>query len=254
MSVELATREPSSLVEVHDQCQAVEAWAEECDSIPAIQDVSNRLAAMDEYLLRTSKDGRARVAAAMRRLELRIGDLLPCEQGRRTDLEPPYHGKEVKLNERQRAEFRRFAANRDIVEATIAGADDKAPPTRRAVILAIVKQDKAKAVELRATGLGQREIAARLGVAQSAVCNWLNEASAPEPRSDYHRGSHFIKADRVVEQTFYALDGLAMGIKQVDVRHLDPAYAGEWANHLRGTLRPIQEFIRALDRRNKEQA
>jgi uncharacterized protein (DUF2252 family) len=36
-------------------------------------DAGNRLAAIDEYLSRTSTEGRSRVAAAMRRLEASVG-------------------------------------------------------------------------------------------------------------------------------------------------------------------------------------
>lgn len=76
MSALALVAEPSSLVVVHDQCAAVEAWAEQCDSVPELKDAANKLAAIDEYLLRTATEGRGRVAEANRRLEVRIGVLL----------------------------------------------------------------------------------------------------------------------------------------------------------------------------------
>lgn len=74
--VEIYEAEPTSLVAVTDQCMAIETWAAQCDSIPELKDWKNKLAAVDEYLARTSTEGRARVAATMRRLEVRIGELL----------------------------------------------------------------------------------------------------------------------------------------------------------------------------------
>lgn len=255
MGVELATREPSSLVEVNDQCQAIEAWAAECASIPELQDANNRLAAIDEYLARTSKDGRARVAATMRRLELRIGDLLGPDCGHggdRSEGASPH----ADLPKQRAQEFRRFAAHRDIVEATIALATDKAPPYRRTVIRAIAEANQAEAIAMQVAGVTQADIAKHFGVAQTTVSNWLIGTRSAErtPRSEFHRNSHHIQARRVVEQTYYALDGLAMGLKQADLQQLDPGSAKEWADHLSDALRPIQAFIRDLDRRSREQS
>jgi Fe-S-cluster formation regulator IscX/YfhJ len=71
----------------------------------------------------------------MRRLEARIGELLPREQGQRSDL-LPNHGEEV-LNDRQKAEFRQMAAHPEIVEQVIAESTDDAPASRRKVMEAI---------------------------------------------------------------------------------------------------------------------
>lgn len=49
-----------------------------------------------------------------RRLEARIGELLPPEQGKRNDL-LRRHDDEVALNREQLANFRQMAANREIV-------------------------------------------------------------------------------------------------------------------------------------------
>lgn len=129
--------QPGSLAEVDSSCGQVEAWAANCDSIPQIQDAKNRLGAIDEYLARTTKEGRARVAAAMRRLEVRIGELLgPPEPGKRTDLQEPV-GRDQQVPEMDRKtkhDFRQMAANPDVVEQTIEASDDDNPASRRKVM------------------------------------------------------------------------------------------------------------------------
>jgi hypothetical protein len=150
-------KEPTSLVQVDDQCAAVEAWAEQCDSVPELRDASNKLAAIDEYLTRTSTEGRARVAAAMRRLEVRIGSVLgPAQHGGDRSGEQVVHDQ---LDPRQRHDFRRMAQNRDLVEDEIATSTDDQPASRRRVTDAIrnhldrvehyAKQQKREAEEQR---------------------------------------------------------------------------------------------------------
>lgn len=136
MSLVVAT-EPTSLVAVEDQCLRVETWAESATSIPELRDAGNKLAAISEYLELTSTEGRARVAAAQRRIEVRIGQLLPSEQGRRTDRELPHRDEEVPLSPQQKADFRRMASDPDEVEAQIAASTDDAPASRRKVTEAI---------------------------------------------------------------------------------------------------------------------
>lgn len=130
--------EPSSLVQVDDQCAAVEAWAEQCESVPELRDASNKLAAIDEYLSRTSTEGRARVAGAMRRLEVRIGTLLgPAHHGgdRRSD---QVHRDELDpLTKAHRHDFRQMAEHPEVVEDVIASSTDEHPASRRQVQEAI---------------------------------------------------------------------------------------------------------------------
>lgn len=138
MSLIHVTHEPSSLVQVDGQCAAIEAWAEQCDSVPELRDATNKLAAIDEYLTRTSTEGRSRVAAAMRRIEVRIGDLLgPAQVGAHSSAT---EGQD--LTRDQRSEFRQMAAHPEIVEDEIARSTDEAPASRRKVIGAIKQQIK----------------------------------------------------------------------------------------------------------------
>ena len=128
-----SSQPPASLTEVEDRCVAVEVWADTCTAVPELKDASNKLAAIDEYLSRTSREGRARVAAAIRHLEVRIGVLLgPSKVGSHSSAtEGPA------LTRHEREDFRKMAARPDVVEAVIAESTDASPPSRRKVIAAI---------------------------------------------------------------------------------------------------------------------
>lgn len=142
----LAVVEPTSLVAVHDQCAAVEAWAGRCESIAELRDASNKLAAIDEYLARTSSEGRARVAAAQRRLEVRVGELLgPTTPGARTDREPSIAIEGSSLTKDERHAFRAMAEHPDVVEDVIADSTDEQPASRRKVTRAIAEHKPAPA-------------------------------------------------------------------------------------------------------------
>ena len=134
----------ASLLDVEDRCLAIEQWSEQCQSVPELRDASNKLAAIDEYLSRTSIEGRARVAAAMRRLEVRIGQLLGPAENRGPAT--PNHGKG--FNDRQRNEFRQMAGHQQVVEQVIAESTDEAPASRRKVMDAI-QHDSGRAAPRR---------------------------------------------------------------------------------------------------------
>lgn len=133
------------LATIDAECFAIEARARECSSVPEIKDMTNKLGAIDEYLARTSTDGRARVQAAMRRLEARIGELLPKFpnndrrsqefQVQRDVLETATNG--WTLHKGILGDFRQMAANPDVVETVIAESTDDRPPSRRKVMEAI---------------------------------------------------------------------------------------------------------------------
>ena len=203
----LVVREPSSLVEVHDQCAAVEMWASECQNIAELREARNRLGAINEYLERTSNEGRARVSAAMRRLEVRIGELLG----------PPQHGGDRKsdqvehdrldLSKDQRREFRQMAEHPEVVEAVIAESTDEQPASRRKVTQRIAEAVRAhpseppafksrEAVEARATkaremaaeGYTSRQIAKEIGISpesmaefRNIVCECSHDRGRPHP-------------------------------------------------------------------------
>lgn len=136
MSLVIAT-EPSSIAVVFDQCSAIEAWAETCESVADLHAAAAKLSAVDAYLTRTSIEGRGLVARSMRRLEFRIGNLLgPAEP-----VAGPGRGKPSTttdgLSRDQRSDFRQMAEHPDVVEDVIAGSTDDAPASRRKVMAAI---------------------------------------------------------------------------------------------------------------------
>lgn len=143
MSLAIATQ-PSNLVAVNDQCEFVERWADQCESVPEIQDASHKLGAIDQYLAKTATEGRARVAAAMRRLEVRIGELLgPTTPGQRHDREPSLASEGSDLTPNERHTFRKMAEHRDTVEDEIAKSTDAEPASRRKVQDAIRRNTSA---------------------------------------------------------------------------------------------------------------
>jgi hypothetical protein len=139
MSLALIPAQPTSLAQVDDQCSVIEQWAEGCDSVAELRDATNKLAAIDEYLTRTSTEGRSRVAAAMRRLEVRIGKLLPppAPPGPRPASADRPRADDLGLHRQRQAEFRQMAEHEDVVEEEIARSTDEQPASRRRVQEAI---------------------------------------------------------------------------------------------------------------------
>ncbi|MGD9798884.1 MAG: hypothetical protein AB7V15_12310, partial [Acidimicrobiia bacterium] len=138
----LAAPEQTSLATIDDQMAGVEAWVEQVTSIPELQDAGHQLTAIAAYLEGRSRDGLARVEAAKRRVEARIGDLLgPTSPGRRPSVAT--EGADD-LSKDERHEFREMAEHPDVVEEVIAASTDDSPPSRRKVTTAI-KDRKAAA-------------------------------------------------------------------------------------------------------------
>lgn len=146
----VAVPEPTSLVAVHDQCAMVEAWAAGCDSVPLLQDAANKLAAIDEYLCRTTIEGRGRVAKSMRLLEQRIGHVIGAasrDHDRRRGAKSTQA--DVGLSKDQRSDFRKMAAHPDIVEKVAAASTDEKPATRKAVLAAIREHEDRQRAEAK---------------------------------------------------------------------------------------------------------
>ncbi len=127
---------PMTVVDVAAQCRSVEVWAEHCDSIDELREADHRLAAIGEYVKRTSTEGRAKVEAARRRLELRIGQLLgPTTPGQRHDQEPSLANEgSDDLTPNERSQFRKMADHPDVVDAVIDDSTDATPASRRRVL------------------------------------------------------------------------------------------------------------------------
>lgn len=154
----LAIPQPSQLVDVLTMCQSIEAQLPYVDDVAVLKDGAAKLRAIDEYVALTSSEGRQAIASTVRRIEMRVGEVLgPPMQGTRTDLQLPNHDSEVPLSEAERRHFRQMAAHQDIVEAEIAKGTDERPTSRRQVLQAIreqrKRQDAAMTEELARRGL-----------------------------------------------------------------------------------------------------
>lgn len=132
-----------SLEVLLDACEAVVVWANICDHLAAVREVYARFAAVAQYLAR--RDAAREGNAAMRLLEVRIGQLLPPpEPGKRTDLEPLLSEGEVRpLHRTQASEFRRMAEHAEVVEALVAESTEREPASRHQVLKAIRKLERA---------------------------------------------------------------------------------------------------------------
>lgn len=255
------SNEPSSLVAVCDQCAAVEAWAQTCESVPELQDASNRLAAIDEYLARTSTEGRSRVAAAMRRLEMRIGSLLPSEPGRRTDLRPVPREGQVAIASTQRHDFRQMAEHSEVVEQVIAESTDEAPASRRKVMDRIreakdkhpvptgsgksraevaAKVDKAR--ELAARGFTSKQIADEIGIAEGGMYGFRQRHGIEVPADAQMAKQHRVRADRVVSETAASLEGLVLALDLIDPSDVDQGQVWDWIGSIESSLSKLRRF------------
>lgn len=263
MSLALAT-EPSSLVAVSDQCAAVEAWAEQCDSIPELQDAAHKLAAIDEYLSRTSTEGRGRVAAAMRRLEVRIGQLLgPARMGGVNG-----HNKEEVTREgthlvpNQRMEFRAMADNPEVVEEVIAESTDQAPPSRRKITRRI-KDAKAahpkaaerlaariaRATEMASAGYSSRQIATELGYSSAeGFRKFRVDHGIVVPADDLVGKSRRIDPDRVMTELVMSAINSSSGADLIDYDRLDRSRLEEWVSSLSDAISSLTTIKRNLQK------
>lgn len=124
---------PIDILRVTAQCASVVVWAEKSESIPEIKDASNKLAALGDYLSRTSTDGRGEINAAKLRLEARIGELLgPAEHGgdRKSD-QVNRESLDDGLTAQQRKNFRILGADPEAIDDLANASTDDNPVSRR---------------------------------------------------------------------------------------------------------------------------
>lgn len=167
-----ALPEPSALdvEQVASLGRELLAWAEQTDDVAAVRDAANRWAAITEYVRRTSREGVAEAEAALRRLEVRVGQLNERPgQGSRTSAYAQ------KLEPSRAREFELMAEHADVVEQVIAASDDASPPSRRKVLAAISARREAA------------EVANELAEAQALAPKWTAALAAlpPEHRPDW---------------------------------------------------------------------
>lgn len=175
--------EPMSLAAVDDVCTRLETWADQTADVDALNEARSKLAAVDAYIARTSKEGRGRVAATDRRLETRIGKLLgPAKLDHDRSPGATSSANDLGLTPNERHAFRQMAEHEDIVETEVAKSTDERPTSRRTILNAIKKaraDERAKLDEeidrrnltrgTPETRAPYREATAALGAARGAI-------------------------------------------------------------------------------------
>lgn len=247
--------QPSSLVAVDDQCAAVEAWAYQCESVAELQDAKNKLAAIDEYLELTSTEGRGRVAAAMRRLEVRIGQLLgpatPNGKGSGSVTTDPDD-----LSRHQRHEFRQMAENEEVVEKVISESTDEAPASRRKVTAAIkdnqprqlptsTVQRIAKAREMAARGATSRQIAEAIGISVGGMRGFRARHGIDVPADAVVGKTRHHDHNRMMSTLVDQASHLDAGADLIDYGALDPERIDGWVCSLESSI----AFLRTVKNR-----
>lgn len=111
-------------------------WLEQQQSSDSLETAAAQLAGL-EAAYRTLGSDTLELVKARRYLEVRWGELLPAEQGRRSDLQLPRQGEEVRLNDEQRAHFRKLADNKLRVIDIIRDATDDEHLSRAALLRAM---------------------------------------------------------------------------------------------------------------------
>jgi hypothetical protein len=268
VSLVVAT-EPTSLVAVEDQCARIEAWAETCDNVAELRDAMNKCSAISEYLRLTATEGCARVEAAKRRLEVRVGALLgpprtPAETGRGTQR----RDSEIQIPEHQHSAFRAMAADPDEVEAVIAASTDQEPPSRRKVMDAIKSKRKtteddvlkklsraavearvAKATEMAEAGYTSRQIAESIGIDADGFTAFKKRHGVTVPADAIVGKTHRHDSDRMVSESVDSLEGVAMTLDLVGHpadAGLDPDQIAGWATSLTASLTALTRFNKQL--------
>lgn len=264
MASDIAVREPTSLVAVHDQCDAIEAWAEQCESVPELRDAANKLAAIDEYLTRTSTEGRGRVAAAMRRLEVRIGKLLgpASPNGKGLDSSPGIQ----EIIPQRRSDFRQMAANEEVVEEVIAESTDGKPASRSKVMDRLrdakakhpmpptsdrgpkaARQREERVREMADAGYTSRQIAADIGVSRPDQVLTIAKRIGVEIPADKAIGkTRLHDSNRITGEVVTTLEASATALDLVDVEQLDPEQIGHWVTSLTASLRSLNRFVKTI--------
>jgi hypothetical protein len=150
----LAIPQPSQLVDVLNLCQSVEAQLPFVDDVAKLNEAAAGLRAIDLYIAHTSTKGRQAIAATVRRIGIRAGELLPDA------MTGSHHSVTTEgslLTKHERYDFRQMAAHPEIVEAEIAKGTDERPTSHRQVMQAIREhvrnEDEALARDFEQRGL-----------------------------------------------------------------------------------------------------
>lgn len=198
-SVALAIPRPQEVTSARELCESIELALPNVDDPVALLEGRAKLLAVESYLARTTKVGKARMEATARRIEMRVGEVLgeALPNGGNSRNGSPVGDPLVNLRKQEVNKLRLLAAHRDITERVIANADDTAPASRRKVLEAIrihLAQQKEPNVNKReavkdmaALGMTGQQIADDLGCTLTRVWAIAREESIALPGNQLAR-------------------------------------------------------------------
>jgi hypothetical protein len=223
----LAIPQPSQLVDVLNVCQSVEAQLPYVEDVAMLKDAAAKMRAIDQYVALTSTEGRQAIAATVRRIEQRIGEVKGVAQNggdRRSDQFG--HDQTEILTPRQLHDFRQMAAHPDIVEAEIAKGTDERPTSHRQVMQAIQAKKQELQAQRRSEDAEDAAFVAGLGPA--------NDVAGDRKRQEVHMAIIAVHSATKTLARFTA-DDIAWAISTA-VEHV----AEQMTDQLRSALRVLE--------------
>lgn len=222
----LAIPQPSQLVDVLNLCQSIEAQLAEVNDVAMLKDAAAKLRAIDEYVALTSSEGRSAIAITVRRIEVRVGEVLGAAVEGRPSTESSVATEVSVLTKDERHDFRQMAAHPDIVEAEIAKSTDEKPVSRRQILHAIQAKKQELQAQRRAEDVEEAEFIASLGPA--------NDVAGDRKRQQVHMAIIAVHtATKTLEK--FSADDIAWAITTA-VEHV----AEQMTEQLRSALRVLE--------------
>lgn len=170
--------QPSQLVDVLNLCQSVERQLPHVTDVGQLKDAAAKLRAIDEYVSLTSSEGRQAIAATVRLIEVRVGEVLGLAVPGRPPGESLVTTNDSLLSSRERHDFRQMAAHPEIVRAEIARGTDERPTSRRQVMQAIKEAKQELQAQRRSEDIEEAAFVASLGPA--------NDVAGDRKRQEVH--------------------------------------------------------------------
>jgi hypothetical protein len=100
--------------------------------------------------------------------------------------------------------------------------------------------------ELAATGMTSQQIGAQLGISGERVRRIARQHGISIQADAALGRTRRLDPSRIVRETVYSLEGLAMGVELADVARLDPVEAAEWTASMTRSLRVLSRFLRQM--------
>ncbi len=207
----VAIPDPSSvdLERAHGLAQSVIEWAGSCEDVSELEDARAKVAAIETYLRKRDAQAAAALAAADRKLEARIGDLIG----------EPVVGSHSSADEGgtltkdQRHQFRQIAQHQDVPE--VAAAIDKGES--RSSVLGKIKAHKQKKAEK---------------ALDDEIAEWAESIPEPtDPEGDKHRslvwGALMAARDGAQQLAKYTPAEVSDAIKSHPFAHVSPQMAAD---------------------------